>query len=186
MKRATLIGIALLFLFTASTNAMAQAGAVSKHTKSALGFSLYECSQCLGIGVNLTTPYFLSGRFAVRLSANHALLEGTPVGETENKMRTYTAFKLGLIGVGGYWNELIRLYGEGGVIRILPQDRLSAKKGWGGYGHFGFEFFMSEDAPVCYFIELGTIGSGVRAEKLLYNPFYANGFTTSVGLRAHL
>lgn len=185
MKRITVICIVLLLLFTASANAETQENADSKQAKAALGFSLYECDQSLGIGINLTTPYFLSGRFAVRLSATHALLEGIPAGKNENEMRTYTAVKLGLIGVGGFWNEILRLYGEGGVIHILPQGRLSAEKGWGGYGHFGFEFFMSKDSPVCYFIELGTIGSAVRAEKLSGSPFYANGFATSVGLRAH-
>ena len=53
------------------------------------------------------------------------------------------------------------------------------------YGLFGFEFFMNKGSSICYFIELGSMGVGARA-KLSGKPFYANGFSTSAGLRMHL
>lgn len=99
----------------------------------------------------------------------------------------YTVYKLGLIGVGGMINQSIRLYGEGGIVYIIPNDDFSEENSVsGGYGLFGFEFFMNKGSSICYFIELGSMGIGASAEKLPGKPLYANGFSTSVGLRVHL
>lgn len=185
MKRIIIMWATLLLILIGSSSALAQDDATPKHSKLSLGYTLYNCHQSFGHGLTLTTPYFLNDRIAVRLSVNQALLEGIPEGKTEYELMTYTAYKLGLVGVAGMINESIRLYGEGGFIYIIPNSRLSENNVLGGYGHFGFEFFMNSNSPVCYFIELGSIGTGARAEKLSGKPLYLNGFATAVGLRFH-
>jgi hypothetical protein len=37
-----------------------------------------------------------------------------------------------------------------------------------------------------YFIELGAVGTGAKADKLPTNPIYSNGFLMSVGFRFHV
>ncbi|HEY5825345.1 MAG TPA: hypothetical protein VIT44_13315, partial [Cyclobacteriaceae bacterium] len=55
---------------------------------------------------------------------------------------------------------------------------------FGGYGLFGFEFFMHSSSN--YFIELGGIGTGARADKIASQPIYSNGFLISTGFRLNL
>jgi hypothetical protein len=57
---------------------------------------------------------------------------------------------------------------------------------FGGYGHFGFEFFMPKaSGPLssAYFIELGTNGIGAKTNS---GQSYLNGFAVSTGLRVYL
>ena len=177
--------IALLLIFTGSSVVFAEDSVGSKYSHLSLGFNLNNFHHDFGFGVNLTTPYFLNNRVAVRFSANSSYFEGIPINKTEYDWMPYTIYKLGIIGTSAMINDLIRLYGEGGVIFIIPNSCFSEKNGLGGYGHFGFEFSVDSCSPVCYFIELGSVGTSARAEKILNKPIYANGFATSVGLRYH-
>jgi hypothetical protein len=89
---------------------------------------------------------------------------------------------LGMVGVSGVVRNFLRLYGEGGVIMLLPSSEFSNESNvMGGYGVFGFEFHM--DRANNYFIEIGGVGTGATAEKIPTNPIYSNGFTISVGYR---
>jgi hypothetical protein len=100
----------------------------------------------------------------------------------ETTWTPYSNFQLGIVGVGGKINNSIRLYGEGGVIAILPDSDFSSNDSeFGGYGLFGFEFFFQEAHN--YFIELGGVGTGARADKVLTEPIYSNGFIVNVGYR---
>lgn len=94
----------------------------------------------------------------------------------------YTNFTLGLVGVGGTISDWARFYGEGGLILILPAEGFSSETSeLGGYGLFGFEFFMN--SHINYYIELGATGTGARADKLAFNPIYSNGFLVQTGFR---
>ena len=185
MKRITIICIALFLIFSGSSMASAQDNITPKYAHLSLGFALNHFHHDFGFGLTLTTPYFLDNRVAVRLSVNSSYFEGIPADKTEYDWMPYTSCQLGLIGASAMVNDLIRLYGEGGVIYIIPNRQFSEKNVVGGFGHFGFEFFMNSGSPVCYFIELGSLGTGATAERLSGKPIYANGFATSVGLRFH-
>jgi len=100
----------------------------------------------------------------------------------ETTWTPYSNFQLGIVGFGGSINNFIRLYGEGGVIGILPDSNFSSNDSeFGGYGLFGFEFFFKEAHN--YFIELGGVGTGAQANKVLTQPIYSNGFMVNVGYR---
>ena len=51
----------------------------------------------------------------------------------------------------------------------------------GGYGLFGFEFFMNSRNN--YFIEIGGVGTGAVADKVANSPIYSNGLLINVGFR---
>jgi hypothetical protein len=105
--------------------------------------------------------------------------------EGETVWMPYSNVSLGLIGISAVIVEHIRLYGEGGTVLLFPSDSFSSKSiVVGGYGLFGFEFFMDKNG--CYFIELGGIGTGAVADKVLSKPIYSNGFTISTGFRFYL
>lgn len=150
----------------------------------AFGYHLSNINDNFGLGLDITSPYFAADHIALRLRANYSWLEhiGTNLSET---WTGYTNVSLGIVSVGGTINDNIRLYGEGGIIGILPNSEFSSEDfELGGYGLFGFEFFMQKHFS--YYIELGGVGSGARADKIFTDPFYSNGFVTQVGFRYQL
>lgn len=87
-----------------------------------------------------------------------------------------------MIGAGRSAGDHILLYGEGGIVGIIPSDEFSSEDlVTGGYGLFGFEFHM--DKVINYFIEIGGIGAGAIADQITYKPIYSNGFLISTGFR---
>lgn len=171
-----ILGLALL----ASTASFSQGSAMNNGL--ALGFHLNQHQNDFGLGVNVTSPYFLENRLAVRLRGDMNWHQHINVSSNNTTWSPYFNFSLGFIGVGGYIGEHIRLYGEGGVIALLPSDDFSNESSHiGGYGLFGFEFFMSPNRN--YFIELGGMGVGATADKIPGEPIYSNGFLTNVGYR---
>lgn len=185
MKRVAL-GLALLLIFAVPSVVLAGDGVAPRKTHFALGYNLNNFRHDFGFGLNVTSPFFLQDQVAVRFSANTSYFAGIPAGKGEDEWMPYSIYKLGLIGVGAVVNDLVRLYGEGGVVYVIPNSRFSEENRFGGYGHFGFEFFMDRNSPLCYFIELGSVGVGARAEKIAGKPIYLNGFAVAVGLRFHL
>lgn len=145
-----------------------------------LGFHLIQNQQDFGLGLNLTSPFFANNRFAFRMRGNfmwHQHLDSTNTTWTP-----YSNLSLGIIGVGGEIGNFARLYGEGGIVGLLPSSDFSSEDAvFGGYGLFGFEFFMNNASN--YFIEIGGIGTGATADKIPGNPIYSNGLTISVGFR---
>jgi hypothetical protein len=86
----------------------------------------------------------------------------------------------------------VRLYGFGGpVLLSLPGELSSKRARLGGVGGFGFDFHFQngrggDDGPVRYFVELGGLGVGAKADKLPGSPIFANGFLIAAGFRAYL
>jgi hypothetical protein len=130
--------------------------------------------------VNVTSPYFLWERVAVRLR-----------GELLFDNRDWNVFfmtKAGLVGVGGKAGENIRLYAEGGILFAFPHSSFSsADFEFGGYGHFGFEFFFdpTDRSHSLYYVELGTTGVDLKADRWADEPVLLNGFAVTVGYRLH-
>ncbi len=150
-----------------------------------VGGGLHKFQDDFGLGLCVTTPYFAGEHIAVQVSAKMSYLSGVPAEETEFTWMPYNTFTVGLIGVGGSIAKSIRLYGKGGLVFAMPNSDFSDDSVIGGYGVFGFEFFVASEAnaPVSYYIELGGVGTGATAEKLAGKPIYCNGFITSVGLK---
>ncbi len=172
--------IILLFI-VAITKGFAQEKSLSG--KTALGFQLKQNQRDFGIGINLTSPYFASQRVAVRLKAN--IMWGQyPDNQDVTTWMPYSNLSLGVVGVGGEMANMIRLYGEGGVVVLFPSNGFSEKSTvFGGYGLFGFEFVTG--SHVNYFIEIGGIGTGAVADKIAEKPVYSNGMIINTGFRVY-
>lgn len=148
-----------------------------------IGFNINQYQQDFGFGLNLVSPYFASNKIAIRLKTNLMFNENIKNNTTD--WDPYSNLSLGIIGVGGMVSERIRLYGEGGMIALFPSLAFSSESFvQGGYGQFGFEFFLSKCFN--YYIEIGGIGTGARADKITNNPFYSNGLILGSGFRMFL
>lgn len=148
-----------------------------------IGFQLNEYGGDFGMGLNVTSPYFFKGNVAVRLRGNLMFLEHLDALQTT--WTPYSNLTLGLVSGGSRVGKNIRLYGEGGVIMLIPSaDFSSQETEFGGYGLFGFEFYMFDRGN--YFIEIGGVGTGARADIAPLDPIYSNGLLISTGFRVHL
>ena len=145
-----------------------------------LSFSLQEWSNEFGIGLQITSPWFLHEKVAARLG-------GFVLWKHDTNWATFYALRLGLIGANFMANSDIRLYGEGGFLFLFPNSSFDSDPfAFGGYGHFGFEFFLpmvNIPASSSYFIELGSNGTGAKTNS---GQSYLNGFSISTGLRVYL
>ena len=145
-----------------------------------LSFSLQEWGNEFGTGFQITSPWFWHEKTAVRLG-------GSTLWKQDANWATFYALRLGLVGATFMRNEDIRLYGEGGFLFLFPAASFDSDPfAFGGYGHFGFEFFMPKaiaSLSSSYFIELGTNGVGAKTDK---GQLYLNGFSVSTGLRVYL
>ncbi len=159
---------------------------VNKSSRFVMGYNLNQFQNDFGIGLNLRSPYFLfNHNVALRASGNLQWLQSISGTTQTSEWNAYQTYKLGVTGITTSITKTISLYGEGGLVALLPNGKFSDKSvALGGYGLFGFEFNINK--KFCYFLELGGIGSGAVAEKSIYKPVYSNGFTTSVGFRISL
>lgn len=150
------------------------------------GFQLGQYQNDFGLGLNLTSPYFAKNTIAFRIRGNilwneHILLENT-VNNTV--WSPYLNTSLGVVGTSSRIGDYIRIYGEGGIVVLFPSSEFSSEDSeFGGYGIFGFEFFASKDNNFCYFLEVGGVGTGAIANRIINNPIYSNGLLINVGLR---
>lgn len=171
------ISVLMVFVLIGTTSAQEKIS-----DEMGLGFQLNQFQEDFGMGVNVTSPYFASNRIAVRGRGNIMFHEH--VENNETVWTPYSNLSFGLIGVGGKAGDSIRLYGEGGIIFLFPSDKFSSEDSvFGGYGLFGFEFYMAP--KINYFIEIGGIGTGAKAEILTNQPIYSNGLLISTGVRTH-
>ncbi len=189
MKKALLLS-GLLLLLTASASAQQRVvDAIDAllsdpmENRASIGFQLNQYQNDFGAGLSLTSPYLANNKLAFRLRGNVMFLQ-----HPEGSSTTWTPYgnvTAGLIGVSGTIRNFIRLYGEGGFIGLFPSDTFSSESfEFGGYGLFGFEFYMTPRNN--YFIEIGGVGSGSSADRLPAAPIYSNGLLISTGFRVHL
>lgn len=153
-----IISIGLIFIITA--------GAFAERSLSA-GYEIGEIGNDFLMGGRVTSPFMFGGYAAVRIAGDTAW--------NRTDWSPYGFFRAGLIGSSGLINDVIRLYGEGGVSLLWNADG-SGRSVFGGYGLFGFEFFTGKNSPLSYFIEMGTLGSSVSR---------LTGFNTRTGLSVY-
>lgn len=143
------------------------------------GFQLSQYQNDFGFGVHYSSPVLFNS-MGLRLKYN--LMFHEHVKDSLTTWTPYSNFSLGLVGFAGMVTPGIRIYGEGGLLLLLPSSAFSSSKvNIGGYGTFGFEFFPYNSFN--YFIELGGMGTGSLADKLPNQPIYSNGFSISTGFR---
>src|SRR5690625_3212507 len=106
----------------------------------------------------------------------------------KNQETTWTPYlnaTVGLLGEAGWIGDSINLYSEGGVIGLFPSETFSSESlEFGGYGLFGFQFYMAPRNN--FFIEIGGVVTGARADKMINTPFYSNELLLSAGFRERL
>ena len=171
--------MALVFLGATISNAQT----ASLPSGFGFGFQLNQYQNDFGLGLQVTSPLFVHNRLGIRVKGNFMFLEHLKNDLTE--WTPYSNVSVGIYSIGGQVGENIRLYGEGGIVFLFPSSEFSTSSSdIGGYGLFGFEFFFSNHTN--YFIELGGIGTGAKANKIEHSPIYSNGFLISVGFRAIL
>lgn len=150
-------------------------------TKMGFGFQVGQIQREFAIGLNLTSPYFMYDNIAVRVKGNLVWHEHIN-SIVETTWTSYSNLSIGVVGVGGQVGTFVRLYGEGGVLFLFPSDDFSSESSeLGGYGLFGFEFFMSPNMN--YYLEVGGVGTGAIADKVIGKPIYSNGLLINVGFR---
>ncbi|MEQ8520339.1 MAG: hypothetical protein RLN79_05410 [Cytophagales bacterium] len=175
MKSCIYLLMTLLMIGTVSAQESGPANSFSA------GLQIANYQKDFGIGLNITSPYFAGDYLAIRLRSNMMWFEHID-NNSKFTWTTYSNHSLGLASVAGRINDNFRMYGEGGLIFLLPSSTFSSEDiEIGGYGLFGFEFhFASNDN---YYIELGSVGTGATADKVFGEPIYSNGFAINVGYR---
>jgi len=150
--------------------------------KFSYGIQIVNFHNEFGYGIHIISPEFFNLRIDLRSNQNWL----NYIDEHNNQ--TWSEFYTMQFGII-YQNRItdhVSLYSEGGTICILPNAKFSDESiSFGGYGMFGFEFFLTENTKrnPSYFIEFGGIGTSVTADKIVSNPKYVNGFLISVGFR---
>ena len=167
----------LFFLYILSAH-----GQERHFNKISFGFQLVKLQNEFGFGIHLLTPEFKNLRLNAKINLNwlnHADYQNNQI---------WSEFLNNQVGVNYHKSitNRINLYSEGGLVLLYPNSLFSDESiSFGGYGLFGFEFFFTENKSrnPSYFIELGGIGTGAVANKVVSHPIYANGFLISVGYR---
>jgi len=185
MKKLNLIIMLLISVIT--TNAQQVELKVEKNRSNnlSLGLHLNNFQNDFGQGISVTSPFFANNSIAFKGSFNVAYRDGIVEGDSISNWYAYSSVQFGTIAVAGKIGESIRAYGSGGVIVLFPNAVFSNHKTQiGGYGLWGFEFILN--SRISYYVELGGMGVGARAEKMIGQPIYSNGFLTTVGLHFYL
>lgn len=173
--------LSLLLLITCLNFSAHGQGAIN--TGTGFHFQLNQYQRDFGLGLSVTSPMLANDNLGIRIRGNLMFYEHVKNGTTT--WSPYANMTLGLIGIGGTIADFIRLYGEGGVVFLMPAESFTNEDFViGGYGLFGFEFFM--DKGINYFIEIGGVGTGAVADKIPAEPIYSNGLVISTGFRFYL
>lgn len=178
--------VMLSVLFAGSVQAQEVPGKVkSRSDRFSLGYNLNQFGKDFGVGFNLNSPY-IKKVVAIKSSMSFQWVETGSDKGTE--WMSYQNIRLGVASSAATLCDCVRLYGEGGATLLILDPKISTNPvSIGGYGIFGFEFFMGppEQPGMSYFIELGGIGTGATADKLVNKPLLSNGFITSTGFRIY-
>ena len=167
----------MLFLTTYTIQAQER-----NFSKISFGFQLQQVQNDFGFGIHFLSPTV--GDFRLKSSYNFNWF----IHENNDQVSVWTEYSS--FNFGTRYQTLvsknINLYVEGGPQILLNKTSVSSENiNFGGYGLFGFEFFLSDESigNTSYFIELGATGNNSRADKTVSKPKVGNGFITSVGMR---
>lgn len=149
-----------------------------------IGFHLRELSGDFGLGLNvdLPTPQYWP---TIRLAGTWQWQE-IPDGTSFDKA-SYLTLRTGVASKSFQIQERIRAYGEGGLLAILPSDELSEDSfELGGYGLFGFEFFVEHYGGSSLFLEVGASSAGNGLDTRPGISGFGTGFWVGAGFRVAL
>ena len=177
MKHLKIIVLVLLSIYSMQINAQ------TKKNTIGFGFNINQVQNDFGIGLELISPYFIKSSIAVKIGGSLKFLEH--VDSLETTWTPYQNIQIGIRGRQTIIEDILFIYGEGGSIILFPNKEFSTQSNvFGGYGLFGFEFKASDN--FAFYLELGGVGTGARADKVVNKPIYSNGFLTQVGFRITL
>jgi hypothetical protein len=184
MRGLASVVLLLLLTNTAFAQSAPQDAQDDRTNGFSVGWDISSFSNNYGFGVRVDTPRFANGKVHVQLAGNFAWVQGVPVDSTDTTWAPYTLIRVGIIRSSPIRNLPLRFYGGGGVALILPTNKVSEKSAQGGgYGVTGLELAMPENENVRWFVELGGMGTGAKADRLATSPIYANGFIIGWGFR---
>lgn len=164
----------------------------SRNDGLALGFAVHRFQDDFGLGAVVASPSFLDGLMRIAAGGGVAWYPHALNDEGFEAWKGYGHARLVLEAGARVPGTPLRLYGFGGATTLFAPNGLSSKTVHvGGIGGFGFEFRFKNltrgvDSPVSYFVELGGIGTGARANRLPAHPIFANGFLITAGMRFYL
>ncbi|MGB5654881.1 MAG: hypothetical protein WBM56_13720 [Robiginitalea sp.] len=149
-----------------------------------IGFHLRELAGDFGLGLNLDLPTPQNWP-TIRLAGTWQWQE-IPEGTSFDKA-SYLTLRAGVASKSFQIQERIRAYGEGGLLGVLPSDELSENSfELGGYGLFGFEFFVEQYGLSSLFLEVGASSAGNGLETRPGVPSFGTGFWVGAGFRVAL
>jgi len=157
-----------------------------------VGFALHRFQDDFGLGAQVGSPTFAGDRLRITLGGGVAWYPYASNAQGEQEWADHGHVRLVFEGGLRTPGSPIRLYGFGGPIAYVIPDRLSDTRiAVGGIGGFGFEFYFipqsaNRDGPVSYFVELGGVGTGARADKLAGKPTFGSGFVITTGFHWYL
>lgn len=169
-----------LFLFSSNT-------VQANPNKLQVGFNLSQYQNDFGVGVNIVTPHIVNESLAFKFGYNnqwfeHAAADGLDI---ETVWTAYQNIQLGIRSRNPIIKDKVYIYGEGGLVIIMPNEKFSSESSeLGGYGLFGFEFFVFD--RFSYYLEVGGVGTGAIANEIAFSPIYSNGILLNVGFRVGL
>lgn len=148
------------------------------------GFHLRGLGGDFGLGLHLDLPTPEKWPI-VRLGGTwnwQEVPEGTSFTEV-----SFQTLRVGVASRSFAIQERIRAYGEGGFLAVLAGDRLSGKGfGPGGYGLFGFEFFVEPYGGSALFVEIGGSSAGNRMDPRPGVQAFGSGLWVGAGFRVAL
>jgi hypothetical protein len=147
----------------------------------ALGFHINQTRQDVALGIDVTSP-MISHAFRLRLAVNQHYFDGIREGQFNNSSFTYQDLRLGFLGKFAIVEKHLNMYSEGGSLLLFNNPKMTdSKTNFGGYGLFGIEYAISRSAWM--YFEMGGIGTGASAKKLLSSPSFSNGLLFGAGMR---
>lgn len=177
-----MIGVLMLLLLAGFTVQLA-ADETTKANGFAFDLRIMDSQGDFGLGIGvLSPPMFKILHIQAGVELNWK--NGIPQVATDYTWIPFFKGRLGIVGAADIGNGIGRLYGGGGMLLAWADGiRAANTLVLGGYGIFGFEFWLEPGQNLAYFIEVGGEGSGGRADRLQGSPFFANGFTIASGVR---
>lgn len=169
-----------LFVLIPNTTSFAQ------ESNFKVGYHLNSLVDDFGLGLHVVSPGFAKNRLAIKVAGDYQWHRHlTSSAQPQETWTGYSRARIALVSQHPNESNTVRLYSEGGIQAFfLPGMLSSTPVSVGGYGVFGFEFFMGEGPR--FFIELGGSGGGASANRLLTNPSIGSGFTAATGFRFSL
>lgn len=149
--------------------------------KIGLGIHINQTQQTVAFGIDVTSPIILRS-FHLRLAANQNLFEGAQAVGEKTRIFGFQEMRLGILWRSAFIKDKLNMYSEAGALVLFNNPKMTdSKTNFGGYGLFGIEVALVRHTWM--YFEMGGIGTGASAGKLLNNPGFGNGLIFGAGAR---